>query len=112
ISNTDGKYEFDFHLDLIKKEFTKISKEFSLTTKMYALIKQYIYGELPWSTQKISMSWSNSILKEWAGKNRGIYPNPSDSFIEEYENEGFKLPESFISDITGNDIVFYNDFVL
>ncbi|WP_373709230.1 hypothetical protein [Kaistella sp.] len=112
ISKSNGKYEFDFHLDLIKNEFTKISKEFSLTQSMYALINQYIYGELPWSTQKITMSWSNSILKDWANKNPGIYPNPSDSFIEEYENEGFKLPESFISDITGNNIIFFNDFVL
>lgn len=112
ISKSNGDYDFNYHLDLIKIEFTKLTRGFDFTKNMYALIRQYIYGEAPWSTQKITMFWSHSLLKDWANKNPGIYPNPSESFIEDYENEGFKLPESFISGLTGKNVVFYNDFVL
>lgn len=70
-------YDFRLHLAEIKKRYKKLSSRYylkttkGLTEKTYA----YIFGNKPWSEDKIKMSWSNESLSSWAEANPGYCPN-------------------------------------
>lgn len=105
-------YEFNAHLAIIKSEFNKLSKLYKINTKIYSLIKGYIYGGVKWSTESIEMSWSNIDLLNWANANPNIIPNPGINFVEKNEKEGFILKNPFTSSLTGKNITTFSDFVL
>lgn len=81
-SGTD-KYEFERHLELIIKEYKKLSsKYFGKVKNMQALIYTYLTGFQPggWADDRIKINWSSDELKKWALQNPGKVPNPGDNF--------------------------------
>lgn len=107
-----SEYNFDVHLKCIGKEFKKLTNEYKINTKIYSLIKGYIYGGVKWSNDKIEMSWSNLELSNWATANPNFVPNPGLNFVEKHEKEGYRLIKPFVSSITGKNIITFSDFVL
>jgi hypothetical protein len=107
-----SEYNFNIHLERIKKEFEKLTKEYNINTKIYSLIKGYIYGGVKWSTDIIEMSWSENALLLWTQNNSRCIPNPGINFIEKYEQEGYSLTNPFVSSLTGQNITTFSDFVI
>ena len=107
-----NEYNFKKHLELIKQNFKELAKNEKFTTKMYALINNYLNGEGTWSSQNIKDSWSNKAIEEWADRNPNIVPNPEDSLIEITENEGYKLEREFISKLTNKTVRNFSELVL
>lgn len=105
-------YDYKKHLELIKLNFKELAKNEKFTVKMYALIKNYLFGEGTWSSQNINVSWSNKDLEDWANKNPNIVPNPEDSLIETLGNEGYPLEKPFISKLTDKNIRKFSELVL
>jgi hypothetical protein len=111
LSNSD-EYDFKKHLELIKLNFEALANDENLTTKMYALINNYLNGAEIWSSQNIKESWSNKNLEDWSNRNPNIVPNPEDSIIESTGNEGYPLEKPFLSTLTDQTIESFNDLVL
>lgn len=106
------EYDFNIHLQKIKSEFEKLTKEYNINKKIYSLIRGYIYGGVKWSTDKLLMSWSDIDLLYWSKENTKNIPNPGLNFIERFEKEGYSLNAPFISTLTGKNITTFSDFVL
>ena len=106
------EYDFNEHLEVIKVRFEQFSSNYSLTSKMYSLIKNYLNGGKAWSGQNVSFSWNDNSLKQWAINNPKMVPNPEDSIAELNGNEGFRLLNPFISDLTGQTVESFNDLVI
>jgi len=70
------EYTFAKHLDAIKTEFSKLTKEYSISKNLFAKISAYINGTNLWSENKIGISWSSQELYNWAQLNPGNCPNP------------------------------------
>ncbi len=77
------KYVFNKHLEAIKSEFIRLSKEYSITPNLYTKIKGYINGDSLWSEDNISISWSNPSLINWALNNTNHCPNPGKDLHQE-----------------------------
>jgi len=105
-------YDFKKHLELVKLNFKKLAKNVKFTTKMYALINNYLTGEGTWSSQNIKDSWSNKDIEDWANRNPNFVPNPDDILIEATENEGYILEREFISKLTNKPIRNFSELVL
>lgn len=105
-------YDFNEHLELIKISFEQFSSNFALTSQMYSLIRNYLIDGKAWSGQNVSFSWNDKSLKEWSIKNSNLVPNPEDSVAELNGNEGFRLSNPFISDLTGQTVESFNDLVI
>lgn len=112
LNSGDREYDFKKHLELIKLNFKELAGNEKFTTKMYALIKNYLTGEGTWSSQNIKDSWGNKDLEDWANRNPNIVPNPEDSLIEASENEGYILEKEFISKLTNKPIRNFSELVL
>lgn len=108
----NNSYDYKKHLALIKLNFIELATNEKFTTKMYALIKNYLTGEGTWSSQNIKVSWSNKDLEEWSSRNPNIVPNPEDSLIEATENEGYKLEREFVSKLTNKTIRNFSELVI
>ncbi|GGG88509.1 hypothetical protein GCM10011416_00940 [Polaribacter pacificus] len=108
----EDEYNFSTHLQFIKFEFDKLTKEYNINKKLYSLIRAYIYGGIKWSTDKLQMSWSDKELLDWSDNNPKIIPNPGFNLIEKYETEGYSLSTPFRSTLTGKNIITFSDFVL
>ena len=113
-SGNSDNYIFTKHLDLIIKEFKKISsnREFGFTDKMYTLINNYLTGEGTWSSQNLKMSWGNIFLKKWANENPGMVPNPSNNLVEQHNYVECFLEEEIVSKHTNKSITNFTDLVL
>lgn len=107
-----SEYDFKKHLKLIKQNFEALAQEENFTHKMYALIKNYLFGEGEWSSQKVKYGWSNKELANWCEKNPKHVPNPEDTIVETNGNEGYLLEQPFISKLTNHTIESFNDLVL
>jgi hypothetical protein len=107
-----SEYDFNNHLEAVKFSFERFSSKYSLTSKMYSLIKGYLYGGKAWSGQNILFSWNDETLKEWSKNNPKMVPNPEVSLAELNSNEGFRLLNPFISDLTGQTVESFNDLVI
>lgn len=107
-----NEYNFNDHLGLIKSNFIDLSKNQSFTKNMYMLIRCYLFGEDSWSSQNINYSWSSADLIEWTINYPNFVPNPEDSIIEVYGNEGHFLANPFVSWLTNQPIESFNDLVL
>lgn len=106
------EYNFNNHLNSIKKEFAILANNYKINTKLYSLIRAYIHGGVKWSTDKIEMSWSNLELTNWSIANPNYVPNPGINFVEKNEKEGYHLTKPFISSLTGKNITAFSDVVL
>jgi hypothetical protein len=107
----NSEYDFKKHLKLIKENFEFLSKNEKFTIKMYTLIKNYLTGDGLWSSQNINYSWSNKNLEDWANKHPNFVPNPEDSLIEIFGNEGYSLEKPFISKLTNKSIRNFSELV-
>ena len=107
-----SEYDFNNHLEAVKFSFERFSKNYRLTSKMYTLIKYYLNGGGFWSGQNVSFSWNDPGLREWSVNNPKMVPNPEESLVELNENEGFRLLNPFISDLTGQTVESFNDLVI
>jgi hypothetical protein len=106
------KYDFKIHLECIKNEFTKLTKEYNINKKIYSLIKGYLFGGVKWSTDELEESWSSQELFKWYEASPNSIPNPGINFIEKYEKEGYSLGSPFVSSLTGKNITSFSDLVL
>jgi hypothetical protein len=106
------EYDYKKHLELIKLNFEELAKKVKFTKNMYALINNYLTGEGTWSSQNIRENWSLKDLEDWANINPNIVPNPEDSLIEAFGNEGYQLEKPFVSQLTNNTIRNFSELVL
>ena len=105
------KYNYERHVDLIKREYDsllKIFKDEPVSKKMIALISAYLKGQKEWSSDKIPINWSCDEIKKWAKDNPGIIPNPGPNIAKEQKNRGFRL-NHFTSKLTNESIDSFVD---
>lgn len=103
----DAKYSYDLHLSRLKKRFGQLSKEYRISTKLYAKINAYINGGRNWSEDKIEVNWSHPSIKEWSESNNNQCPNPDE---ESLRYESFPLPNPIT--VGGRVINTFSELVL
>ena len=113
-------YSIKKHTEIIVKAFKQLTKALkddnvNLDTKMYALISVYLTGmtrsgQTEWSTLKIKTNWSSKALFEWGDNNPNIIPSPGMNIARKQRNRGYELPKAFISNLSGNRILSFNEF--
>lgn len=117
------KYVFREHLDLIKKRFQELVKEYSKqnlrpSNNIIALISAYLTGKnakgenITWSSNKIDINWSSNELIKWSDKNPHIVPNPGKNIQHIFQNPGYRLERPFLSHTTGMRITNFTDLVI
>lgn len=118
-------YSVKSHYHLISSRFKQLREKYNPKTtgkyldgKVLTLMRVYITGETfhrvasAWSTQSIEYNWHSPELWEWSNKNPGIVPNPGENIAEFLCNEGYKLPKTFISNLSGKRINTFGDLVM
>jgi len=105
-------YDFETHLECIKSEFKKLSKQYQVNKNIFSLINAYINGGSPWSSDNIKMSWSDQILLEWSKVNKRYVPNPGANIIEKTEQEIFRIDPPFNSSLTGKSVSTFSELVI
>lgn len=117
-------YSLESHHKLISESFFRLRKKYHddpgkfLDHKVIMLMQVYINGvtlkqkETPWSSLKIHYNWHSPELWEWSKNNPGIVANPGDEIAELNCNEGYRLPNPIISNLTGKKLRTFGDIVL
>lgn len=113
------EYNFEKHLTLIQKEFEDLSNKHRIMgNNMHALIKAYINGGKPWSSNNITIHWSHSQISNWGINNPGKVPNPGNNIAKKQKNHGCRFdspcsinyPRKTITDLNNLSMFFKNCF--
>lgn len=115
-------YSIKKHTEIIDKAFKQLTKALKddnvyLDSKMYALISVYLTGKTKsgkteWSTLNIKTNWSSKALFEWGDNNPNIIPSPGMNIARKQRNRGYELPKAYISNLSGNRILSFNELVI
>ena len=118
-----SKYVFREHLDLIKKRFQELKKEYSKqnlrpSNNIIALISAYLTGKnakgenITWSSNDIDVNWSSNELIKWSDKFSHIVPNPGKNIERINQNPGYKLGKVIPNNIKKERIVYFKELVI
>lgn len=106
-------FSFDKYLELILKEYKKLSSNYfgKINDNIKGLIWAYLNGTTAWSTDKIKISWGSKELKLWSDENPQSVPNPGLNLRRKLRSDGFEF-NSFHSKITGKSISTFSNLVI
>lgn len=121
--NTES-YDLEKHSHLIEEKFSLLFEEYKkeypdiTRSKMISLIRAYITGKnfkgepTQWSSIHINTNWQSKDLLEWGKQNPHKIPSPGKNIAIKQRNNGYKLKERLISNLTGKPIRDLNDLVI
>lgn len=113
-----AEYDYDKHLQIIQDHFNLLKKGRYIHYRILNLISAYLTGKTikgdasEWSSSNVQENWASVQLKEWAGNNPHVVPNPDDNIASKYRNSGYKLTKPYKSSLTGLPITKFSQSVL
>lgn len=120
------QYDFTKHAELIRNRYELLVQKFRkenifLDSKMIALISTYLTGASgkndkrdikDWSSNGIVVNWNCPQIHKWAKEHPHIIPAPGKNIAKKQRSNGYTLPSSFKSNITGTRIHSFSDLVI
>ena len=105
-------YSVEEHSKLIIERFESKFKGEKQSKNMKGLIYAYLKGPKEWSSNRVVINWSSTELINWGNEHIGKVASPGKNIATKQKNNGFKLPNPFVSAINGKRVATFTNLVI